>query len=924
MTIIRHFVLSLACLSVSALPVYAQPLEESPTSAPPPPAEEVRLNASQFREALKKRGLTDILELYLREFPPGGNTEAVVALRDVKLAEFQDPRRSRTERYAAIAEGNHLLEEAIRANPKDPRRFDWYFTLAHSLIYHEAEPSFTPIVYHGGTQKQRQRLLTYTTRALHALRALGDELAEEFARLEQLTPAEYERLERTKYIDAIDRLPARADYLRLWTLYYDCLARDDKDALRTKHLREIRSHFVDNPALLVTPHEVSHIQLQALLLAGATYRLLNDLPSAHEHLDHALRLAEPLDDSEKQRVQWAITLAHVERIRTSRDEGRFEEAQVALARFRATISPEAPDAFGRQLVAALVERTVWSAAAQAAEVSKSETDAKRLRTRAWRPLAELIARHPEKRDELYAALYAAIEPDADPQSLDPLDTAALIAGLLTDAANSGKQQNPSTSESAMLLERAITVGDSFLARAGFDEQSVTPEIRFNLGVAEYRLGRSAAAAKRFLVLARDRGDSPLAESALTYAVELSAWLVRQPGGSTNNNQVLYADALQLLLARHSQSDAGKYWRFFYARHLAEQGALADAAEQFALVGSDHEFARDAQLNRLQCLARVLQSMPYGETEEQVVARKSASAILDAYQILAVELNRLLDDEPDAETKAKLRHLLASAQIVAAEVQLQPAGGRPRDALDLLATVEANLVDQPAFLASVWRLRLIAYQQTGKLDAAAEALPRYIEADPQGAPSTLQHLFSAMMAEAEDAVDAGQPETATAKAEVAVLLAEQLKGLGKRKNATAAVSESRQLDLQLAEALILSREFVRARDVVRPLVDPETAGTPPRDEWETRARFALAEAQFGLRDLQPALQLFNVLATRLSPQHPLRWRALVRDLQCRTALGQAPGDILKVIAQQRYLFPELGGPIRTRELEQLEQENQRRQ
>lgn len=888
-----------------------------------PPAEEVRLNASVFREALKKRGLTDILELYLREFPPGGHTEAVVALREVKLAEFLDSRRTRAERYAAIAEGNDLLEEAIRANPADPRRFEWYFTFAHSLVYHEAEPYFTPIMYHGGTQAQRRKLATLTTRALTALHALGDELTREFARLEQLTPAEYERLERTGFIESVDRLPARVEYLRLWTLYYNCLSRENHDATRVSRLNEIRSYFTAQPALLNTAHDMSRVQLQALLLAGMTFRLLNDLPVARDHLDRALRLAERLDEAERQRVQWAITLAHVERVRADRDDRRFDEASAALARFRASIPVANSDSFGRLLAAALVERSVWEAASRQVVEAKQNTEAAKLHARSWRALSDLAASHPEKRDELYAALYAAIEPDADPDSLDPIDTAALLAGLLADASQPRAPTAATPPDAEILLRRAVTVGESFLSRAGADERSLAPEIMYNVAVAEYRLGRHAAAAERFLRLARDYGDSTLAESSLIYAVELSALGFRQADTRSEPDRSRYLDSLELLIARHPESTAGKYWRFFYARLLAEQGAHVAAAKQFALVAADHAFALEAKLNRLQSLAQHLGAMPNARAEDQAAARKSAAEILDGYQTYAGEMGRQIEAETEAEHKMKWRELLTRAKMVAAEVQVHPASGKPDDALALLRDIESDLVDHPVLLAAVWRIRLIAYQQTGKLTEAAQALPRYVQADPQGAPLTLQRLFEALMEEARTAADADHSEVAVTKAEVAVLLAEQLRTLDRSQASAAAMPEARLLDLQLAEALLLTRSYARARDLVHGHVDPAAASAAPKTALEARVRFAYAEALFGLLDHAGALPEFNVLATRLPPGNPLRWRALLRDLQCRTALEQAPADILKVIVQQRHLFPDLGGPNLAREFDRLEQENSRR-
>jgi hypothetical protein len=73
----------------------------------------------------------------------------------------------------------------------------------------------------------------------------------------------------------------------------------------------------------------------------------------------------------------------------------------------------------------------------------------------------------------------------------------------------------------------------------------------------------------------------------------------------------------------------------------------------------------------------------------------------------------------------------------------------------------------------------------------------------------------------------------------------------------------------------------------------------------------------------ALPIFNRFAIGLLPGDPARWRALLRDLQCRTELGHAPKDVLKVIDQQRRLHPDMGGPALAAAFDRLYLENQRR-
>lgn len=62
---------------------------------------------------------------------------------------------------------------------------------------------------------------------------------------------------------------------------------------------------------------------------------------------------------------------------------------------------------------------------------------------------------------------------------------------------------------------------------------------------------------------------------------------------------------------------------------------------------------------------------------------------------------------------------------------------------------------------------------------------------------------------------------------------------------------------------------------------------------------------------------------LPPDEPIRWQSLLRNFQCRAELKQPAEDIIKVLEQQRYLHPELGGPTVAREFEKLLRENQRR-
>ena len=263
--------LSLALCAVCCVVASAESVGQA-QSEPARPAEETRLNTGVFRAGLKKRGLTELLDRHLKDFPPKSKTEALLLGRDVQLAEFADQSRPRSERYALLAEANRTLEQVIRKNAEDPRRFEWRLTLAHSLLYEEAEPYLTNILYRDGSASDRKKLRSISTRAVATLTALTEQLAEEYATVDGMAIAEFERLEAKGYIDDLDRLAPQADYRLLWALFYNSLARDEQDSIRLEQLHKITTQLEGDPAMLDTPHDTSHVQVQALLLAGMTQR----------------------------------------------------------------------------------------------------------------------------------------------------------------------------------------------------------------------------------------------------------------------------------------------------------------------------------------------------------------------------------------------------------------------------------------------------------------------------------------------------------------------------------------------------------------------------------------------------------------------------------------------------------------------------
>ncbi len=254
----------------------------------------------------------------------------------------------------------------------------------------EAEPHFTSILYRGGGETIRRRLRALTTRAIATLEDLSDDLAKEYARVDKLSVRIFEGLENHGHIERIDRLGPQAGYLLAWARFYDSLARDNNDSTRARRLHAIVEYLAGNPLILDTPHTTSRVQVPALLLAGMTNRRLNDYVAARSHFDQALRIADHLvEPALIEGVAWTLPLAHIERIRNDRDDGRFDNALRAVDSFRRVIKREHDDGFGLQIVAALLERSIHRARANTAERAGRTLETKRAREQAWRTLTRL-------------------------------------------------------------------------------------------------------------------------------------------------------------------------------------------------------------------------------------------------------------------------------------------------------------------------------------------------------------------------------------------------------------------------------------------------------------------------------------------------------------------------------------------------------
>ena len=866
-----------------------------------------RFDDATFRRGLQSRGLVDLAEFFLRESPPADAVEAMLLERDLKLTRYADETRPEAERSAALTEADELLTELIRGHPADPRAFDWRLELARSVLYRHAEPPCERILYGTGTPEDGKRVLDLTTQAGERLTELAELLKKETERLNGLSTRDYDALEQRGHVDRIERMQPQVEYMGWWTTFYRALARPPADPARPSELKGLLAELSRPSGAMDTPHETSHVQAQCQLLAGMASRLLHDDAGAVRSLSSAISTVAGVKDAEERgSLNWVATLAMIERVRALRDDRQFDAAMKSLDELRGHVAATAPGDIRQELLAAMLERTVWQA--QAERAADDGQEARRLREQSCRSLAELADRNETYRDAVYAALLSDIDSGVEVAALPSLEQRVVLAGLLRQAAAT------QPADRNALLGRAVTAAQRILLAGADLPEPARAEILFNLGVAHYQGGQRREAAARFLEVARTYPQFARAEMAARNAVQMASELYADPSLRAQPDiQTLYRDSLRTLTVQYPGTDVARYWQFFHAQMLEESGEYVSAAVEYDRVDDSHEHYFAALYAAVRC--RVAAAGAAGAD----APGQARAAALAAARLADTVRNRPAGSGQDES----LNRRVAQARVLAAEAYLLPGVRQHQAALDLLADFESRFAGQGELIGRALRVRIVALESLGRLDEAKETIPRYVQSDPANAGATLQGLFDAIREEIDRLERAGQSAEAAAKAASAVMLADQIRDWATRREPPLSPTDLYAVELQLAEAHLRAGEWETALAMFDRCAQTDAQRHPDGAAGDPRVLLGQGESLVGLRRFEDALPVFNRIVRGSAQRDTVWWQALLRDLQCRTELRHDPEGVLKVIRQHRFLDAGMGGEPLRGQFQELERLNEQR-
>ena len=890
------------------------------------PPEEDRFDNTVFRGELLRRGMTELLQYYKRTRPPAPNgIDAQLYQREQLLEQLSDASLSAAEREAALDEASAILETLLEADVAQARLWQWELELGKDYLFRRAERLANNILYRGWDARNAGLLAAAAGRAETIFEGLTDQIDAFLGEIDQMSVAQFRRVEREGRFKAVESIPPLAEYYLCWCRFYGTIARAPTVSSDRAQLQAIAKYLEDKPGYTETPHAQTGVQAQSLLLVGMCRRLLGDAPLAGQRLVDAGKVVQAMSDENKKPLLWVYILSKLELAKLARDVGQFKLAHDYIERLDQWRKATLPDNFALAMALGVQDATIYDRQAQAARQDGKRALAKELRLQRHRRLAELLTTHPENSGDLLQAVYRRLDPNEAPAALDALERNAMVAGLLRDAAR--LQADPGSAESAFgggstqLLNRAIQVGVSALTDSSLLGRELRPVALFNVAVAEHRLGKPAEAVARFLQLVREYPEFDRRLIALDYAVRISAeWIGRDSAKANTTRLLTLIDALTALDEILPDSDEAIYWRYFLGDALARTGKLEEAARYFADVPPTSENYGLAVYREVTALwAFYEQRRDRGEPLDRL--RTRIRMVLDASRRCEAALERLLASRRGQADYTEIESFVAGAIVLSAEARLQPAIGTPERTLEILDGFENRYPDHRALIGRALRLRILAHQDLGQLEKAGSIVDLFLEREPQSAGAVMDQLLRQLTDRARRLRDSGRSYS-DAAAE-ALSLARKLNDWAGEHPELLGEVDPESFSIRLAGALLLAGEYERALEFVSGDAPRNENGTPRSGSDSADALACRAEALYQLGRREEAQPIFYELWARLPEGSETWWLALLRSLQCHNAMGSDPSRIIAEIRKLRQTWPEMGEPVIRAQFDDLERACERR-
>ena len=880
-----------------------------PTSRPDCPMEGVTGEAA-FREGLRRRGMTGLLEQYLADQPPVNQADEKLRRRESLLARAADPQLPADRRRELVGEARALLEEVLTGDPPPGGRLALMLELARDDLERLDPPGFDAALLFELPGRDRRRAATLAGRASATLASLQKEIAATWAALEELDEEGITRLNAGGMTVLLESIQADAACLQCWAGLFEALAspspsQDQRPAL--ERLLEQTAPAMEAPE---PPPGRERLHCRQLLVAAVAARLLGRFEQADACARQVVAVAGRIrSPAERQAVRTLVLAAVLEQLRAARDAGRFDQLRSSIEQVRSWLQKNRPQEAAAWLGLAWIESTAAAATAVPSQSTPAEPAPDRFslagrldREEALAPLEAFAARSPAWRDGLYAAFAGAVQ----------LPSSGRLSGFrlqLTAGAVLAEAAEDRVAPPEMLVEALADASD------GPAGGLLAGERLFLLARAHYLAGRRLEAVEALARLLEEVPGHDRGPAAAQEAVTLAGELLGQAGDSPSPRVLqAFIRAIRGLRGLRPEAPLAPGLQFRLAAAVERSADPESAEKEYAAVATDDPFALPAALGRLRCWMTLLQQAAAGGAHaDGGTTALAARAVQAGEEAGAAAMAAMRDDDSAARCTAALVAASWAAMLN------HPLVARADRALEVLQGFESRFAGCAEALGWALRERVRALEAMNRLPEARAVVEQYLEADPRAAGPVMARLLASMRREVRAALERDQTDAAVGLAGEAALLAGRLwdwadahpEGMSAAERS--ALLEARGWALRLARRPV---EALQAYDACVAALATMPAGEPG---WLTFVQLGRAECLLDLDRPAEALPLFLEAWRRLPERGDDWWRALTGSLASHLALGTEPDAIVQTVRQQRGLSPDLGGPWWKRLLDRIERQ-----
>ena len=339
--------------------------------------------------------------------------------------------------------------------------------------------------------------------------------------------------------------------------------------------------------------------------------------------------------------------------------------------------------------------------------------------------------------------------------------------------NEGEQKAATDAKAAgEAYKRAAALFRAYAQKAGPQDPNYPEAVYFEAACLS-KINQKAEAAEGFFKVADGFPKFMYAKDAARYAVKFRGEMYMDAG--TEENRQAYEDVLKWFVAKWLDIDPEQ--QYYYGITLNRGRKFIEAGDAFKRVSEKLSMYPESRywipVCRLENFREKI--VPSGQKELIVGEAVNVSRDLLAYAAYAFAAK---GKGLPKEKEDQLLEWAEAAYVNAAEVFLYPEVALFDRALPILADTEAKFTLSEFMRGRILKLRIEAYQKSGKLKDAQETLTAFLKvAKPDEVGPVLRGLFKAMTDDVREAVKRNTPEsreTASKQVDAAKALGDMLR------------------------------------------------------------------------------------------------------------------------------------------------------